>query len=144
MHTTVGGQRKNYKLLKSGSGKMTPMTMERAQLLIDTGFEWTAKNPRHLMWEVRFPELKDFQVRRLTLYDYMIHLLVSAVIVPHPVLTCKRLSFILPFSCVEPIRARPGADWVGAKCSTRELGVYSGKFNFVLMFALFCLVLASN
>jgi len=27
------------------------------------GFEWTAKNPRHLMWEVRFAELKDFKVR---------------------------------------------------------------------------------
>lgn len=37
------------------------MTMERARRLVDVGFEWTAKNPRHLMWEVRFAELKDFK-----------------------------------------------------------------------------------
>lgn len=57
----VSGQRKNYKLLQAGSGKTTPMTMERARRLMDVGFEWTAKNPRHLMWEVRFAELKDFK-----------------------------------------------------------------------------------
>jgi Helicase associated domain len=37
------------------------MTMERARRLMDVGFEWTAKNPRHLMWEVRFAELRDFK-----------------------------------------------------------------------------------
>lgn len=57
----VSGQRKNYKLLQAGSGKTTPMTMDRARRLMDVGFEWTAKNPRHLMWEVRFAELKDFK-----------------------------------------------------------------------------------
>ncbi|CAB9502456.1 helicase [Seminavis robusta] len=57
----VSAQRKNYKLLESNSGKTTPMTMQRAQRLMDVGFEWTAKNPRHLMWEVRFAELRDFK-----------------------------------------------------------------------------------
>lgn len=58
----VSAQRKNYKLLEANSAKSTPLSMERAQRLLDVGFEWTAKNPRHLMWEVRFAELKDFKV----------------------------------------------------------------------------------
>ena len=59
---SVSAQRKNFKLLEANSAKSTPLTLERAQRLMDAGFEWTAKNPRHLMWEVRFAELKDFKV----------------------------------------------------------------------------------
>jgi hypothetical protein len=62
MSILVAAQRKYFKFMEANSVKITPLTKERAQTLIDVGFEWTAKNPRYLMWDVRFAELKDFKV----------------------------------------------------------------------------------
>lgn len=38
------------------------MTMERAQKLIDLGFDWSTTDPRHVSWEDRYEQLKDFNV----------------------------------------------------------------------------------
>ena len=38
------------------------MTMERAQKLIDLGFDWSTTDPRHVSWEDRYEQLKEFYV----------------------------------------------------------------------------------
>ena len=39
------------------------MTMERAKKLVDIGFEWSTINPKHVTWETRYQELKQFQAK---------------------------------------------------------------------------------
>ena len=39
------------------------MTLERAQKLIDIGFDWSTSDPRHVSWDERFQQLREFKVR---------------------------------------------------------------------------------
>lgn len=57
----VSTQRRQYKILTSGSSESTPMTPERATRLMSIGFVWATKDPRHVPWETRFRELRDFK-----------------------------------------------------------------------------------
>ncbi|CAB9511185.1 helicase [Seminavis robusta] len=57
----VSAQRRHYKILTSGKKESTPMTLERAQKLIDLGFDWSTTDPRHVSWEDRFEQLKNFK-----------------------------------------------------------------------------------
>jgi hypothetical protein len=36
------------------------MTLECAKKLIDLGFQWSTADPRHVSWEARFEQMKDF------------------------------------------------------------------------------------
>ena len=57
----VSTQRRQYKVLRSGTSQSTPMTPERALRLASIGFVWTAKDPRHVAWEVRYRELVAYR-----------------------------------------------------------------------------------
>jgi len=46
------------------------MTPERAQKLVDIGFKWSTKDPRHVPWEHRYAELVAFQVSVTALRFY--------------------------------------------------------------------------
>jgi hypothetical protein len=61
-YISVSTQRRHYKILTSGSGESTPMTPARAQKLVDIGFKWSTKDPRHVPWEQRYSELVAFNV----------------------------------------------------------------------------------
>ena len=37
--------------------------MQRAQKLMNLGFEWSAKDPRMVPWETRYNQLKEFVVK---------------------------------------------------------------------------------
>lgn len=39
------------------------MTLERAQKLVNIGFDWSASDPRHVSWEERFEQLQKFKVK---------------------------------------------------------------------------------
>ena len=56
----VSTQRRQYKILTSGSSESTPMTPQRAQRLNSIGFVWATKDPRHTPWETRFDQLRQF------------------------------------------------------------------------------------
>lgn len=64
---TVSAQRRQYKIVTSGGNGSTAMTVERAKKLVDIGFEWSTINPKHVTWETRYEELKQFQVRIWTI-----------------------------------------------------------------------------
>ena len=57
----VSTQRRQYKILTTGSYESTPMTPDRAQRLESLGFIWATKDPRHVPWERRFQELVAFK-----------------------------------------------------------------------------------
>jgi hypothetical protein len=38
------------------------LTLQRAQKLLNLGFEWSAKDPRMVPWETRYNQLNDFVV----------------------------------------------------------------------------------
>jgi hypothetical protein len=57
----VSTQRRQYKILTTGSYESTPMTPDRAQRLEALGFIWATKDPRHVPWERRFQELVAFK-----------------------------------------------------------------------------------
>jgi len=57
----VSTQRRQYKILVSGSCASTPMTPERASMLEAIGFVWATTDPRHVPWELRFRELCVFK-----------------------------------------------------------------------------------
>ena len=59
---TVSTQRRQYKLLMSGSGSPSAMTAERARRLEAMGFQWSTTDPRHVPWEQRYGELRNFVV----------------------------------------------------------------------------------
>ena len=62
MHNVVSTQRRQYRVLTSGGGSSSALTVERAQKLVNLGFEWSAKDPRMVPWETRFRQLQDFAV----------------------------------------------------------------------------------
>ena len=53
-------QRRQYRIMVSGSGLSTPMTESRARRLEGIGFKWSSKDPRHIPWEARYDELMAF------------------------------------------------------------------------------------
>jgi len=57
----VSTQRRQYKILLSGSSESTPMTAERASRLESLGFVWATNDPRHVPWEVRYKELCQYK-----------------------------------------------------------------------------------
>jgi len=57
----VSTQRRQYKILTTGSYESTPMTPDRAQRLESLGFVWATKDPRHVPWARRFQELVEFK-----------------------------------------------------------------------------------
>lgn len=57
---SVATQRRQYRIMVSGSGLSTPMTEERARRLEGIGFKWSSKDPRHIPWEARYDELMGF------------------------------------------------------------------------------------
>lgn len=57
----VSTQRRQYKILVSGSSASTPMTPERAAQLEAIGFVWATTDPRHIPWQNRFEELCRFR-----------------------------------------------------------------------------------
>lgn len=59
----VSAQRRHYKILTSGKKESTPMTLERAQKLIDIGFDWSTSDPRHVSWDERFEQLRQFKMK---------------------------------------------------------------------------------
>lgn len=59
-----------YKILTSGSSESTPMTPERATRLESIGFVWATRDPRHVPWETRYDELKEFKAKYGTLPLY--------------------------------------------------------------------------
>ncbi|GKY92765.1 hypothetical protein MPSEU_000246300 [Mayamaea pseudoterrestris] len=59
----VATQRRQYRIMVSGSGLSTPMTEERARRLEAIGFKWSSKDPRHIPWEARMEELTNFVKR---------------------------------------------------------------------------------
>lgn len=60
---TVSTQRRQYRMVTNGAHKTVPLTRDRAQMLIDIGFEWSAKDPTHRSWDFRFDELIAFKRR---------------------------------------------------------------------------------
>ena len=58
----VSTQRRQYRILSTEGNTSVPLTVERAQQLIDLGFEWSAKDPSHKSWEDRYQELCDYVV----------------------------------------------------------------------------------
>jgi Helicase associated domain len=57
----VSTQRRQYKVLISGSCESTPMNPDRAKRLDAIGFVWSTTDPRHVPWETRYYELIDFK-----------------------------------------------------------------------------------
>eukprot|EP00542_Grammatophora_oceanica_P020276 CAMPEP_0194034854 /NCGR_PEP_ID=MMETSP0009_2-20130614/7302_1 /TAXON_ID=210454 /ORGANISM="Grammatophora oceanica, Strain CCMP 410" /LENGTH=546 /DNA_ID=CAMNT_0038675957 /DNA_START=139 /DNA_END=1780 /DNA_ORIENTATION=+ len=57
----VSTQRRQYKVLMSGSCESTPITPERAARLETIGFVWKTGDPRHVPWDDRFKELLEFK-----------------------------------------------------------------------------------
>mmetsp|Transcript_28109 Transcript_28109/g.39740 ORF Transcript_28109/g.39740 Transcript_28109/m.39740 type:complete len:633 (+) Transcript_28109:60-1958(+) len=57
----VSTQRRQYKILVSGTAESTPMTPERAAQLESVGFVWATTDPRHVPWETRFQELREYK-----------------------------------------------------------------------------------
>lgn len=57
----VSTQRRQYKILTTGSYESTPMTPDRAQRLESLGFIWATKDPRHVPWDRRLQELVAFK-----------------------------------------------------------------------------------
>lgn len=58
--SAVATQRRQYRIMVSGSGLSTPMTESRARRLEGIGFKWSSKDPRHIPWEARYDELMSF------------------------------------------------------------------------------------
>lgn len=56
----VSTQRRQYRVLTSGGSTSSALTVQRAQKLMNLGFEWSAKDPRMVPWETRYNQLKDF------------------------------------------------------------------------------------
>lgn len=56
----VSTQRRQYRVLTSGGSTSSALTVQRAQKLMNLGFEWSAKDPRMVPWETRFNQLKEF------------------------------------------------------------------------------------
>lgn len=56
----VSTQRRQYKVLTSGSNKSTPITLERAHKLNEIGFVWSTTDPRHTPWQKRYEQLHEF------------------------------------------------------------------------------------
>ena len=67
----VSTQRRQYRILTTAGGGSVPLSLERAQLLNDIGFEWSAKDPSHKTWEGRYAELREFVVRLVWESDYI-------------------------------------------------------------------------
>lgn len=61
--TPVSTQRRQYKILISGTGTPTAMTADRARRLEAIGFRWSTTDPRHVPWHQRYEELGEFVVR---------------------------------------------------------------------------------
>jgi hypothetical protein len=57
----VSTQRRQYKILSSGSSESTPMTPDRAHRLEAIGFAWATRDPRHVPWESRFNQLVEYK-----------------------------------------------------------------------------------
>lgn len=55
----VSTQRRQYKLMKLK--QLPPMTPGRVKLLEAVGFVWATRDPRHVPWETRFEQLKEYQ-----------------------------------------------------------------------------------
>lgn len=66
----VADTRRQFKLLASAKSEeekaqfyrdeSLTLTTEQVHKLMDLGFEFSNKNPRHMRWEFRFQQLKDF------------------------------------------------------------------------------------
>ena len=83
----VSTQRRQYKILTTGSYESTPMTPDRAQRLESLGFIWATKDPRHVPWDRRLQELVAFKKK----YG------VSAELVPlHSTFYSFRITLIIP------------------------------------------------
>jgi len=57
----VSTQRRQYKILSSGSSESTPMTPARAHRLEAIDFAWATRDPRHVPWESRFNQLVEYK-----------------------------------------------------------------------------------
>jgi hypothetical protein len=64
----VSTQRRQYKLAQahleeglSHNTFSTPLTLERANRLESIGFVWETRDPRHVPWETRFEQLKEYK-----------------------------------------------------------------------------------
>jgi len=55
----VSTQRRQYKLMLLKG--LPPMTEERVKLLELIGFVWATRDPRHVPWETRFEQLKEYK-----------------------------------------------------------------------------------
>lgn len=59
----VSTQRRQYRVLTSGGSTSSALTVQRAQKLVNLGFEWSAKDPRMVPWETRYGQLQDFAAK---------------------------------------------------------------------------------
>lgn len=64
---TVSSQRRQYKSVRMGDARPTAMTTERIAKLSEAGFEWETSDPRHMPWEARYRELREFVQKHGTL-----------------------------------------------------------------------------
>ena len=89
--STVSTQRRQYKLLMSGSGTPTSMTLDRARRLEELGFQWSTTDPRHVPWEQRYDELREFVVSYKLVCDW--HFKGMPLLGVHEILIVSRSSF---------------------------------------------------
>ena len=122
----VGEQRRQYKLYVSAKNDserekmynegVMALSAERAARLNEIGFETSNKNPRHMRWDFRYNQLKEFSVRARLLFLFFLWswlMLLYYVCFIHAEVSCTY--FLLPgqvwthtrYVCDCPLHCKP-------------------------------------